>query len=270
MPFHRSHRSLFDRSALDYDAARPGYPEALIAAIAARSGAAEGGRILEIGCGTGQLTRLLAARGYRITAIEIGEELGKLAESNLERFPDVNVIHADFEKWDVEPGAYDVVASAQAFHWIAPNIGYPKAYEALQPNGSLALVWNLFPGSDAPVYQALADVYRTCAPQLGQAAGRHWFGDRIERTVQGIAASGLFEEPDVVRIPWATRYTTSRYLQLLRTFSDHAALHPDTLERLLDGVRLTIDRFGGTIDRRQVAVLFLARRRSPVAPWRTE
>jgi SAM-dependent methyltransferase len=262
MPFDRNNRSLFDRVALNYDAARPGYPESLMMEISQRSGMPAGGSVLEIGCGTGQLTRLLAEYGYAITAIEIGVELARLAAGNLQRFPDVTIIHADFERWDVKRGAYDLVTSAQAFHWIDPETGFLKAYEALRVDGRLALIWSLFPGSDAPVYRALADVYRTCAPQLGQVSGQHWFGDRIERTVKGIAASGLFDEPDVVTIPWAIQYTASRYLQLLQTFSDHIALDPETLEKLLNGVRLIIDRYGGTIDRPQVTVLFLARRRS--------
>jgi SAM-dependent methyltransferase len=270
MPFDRDHRLLFDRCALDYDAARPGYPELLIEAIAGQSALHADERILEIGCGTGQLTRPLAQRGYTITAIEIGEGLSRLAARNLAQFPNVTVIHADFERWGAEPGAYDWVACAQAFHWIDPEIGYLKAHEALRPEGRLALIWKLFPASDAPVYRALADVYRTHAPQLGEATERHGLSQRIERTAQEIAAAGLFEKPDVVRVPWTAHYTTSRYLQLLKTFSDHMALTPETFERLLDGVRQTLERFGGAIDRPQVAVLFVAPRCSQAGDQRTK
>ena len=261
MSFDRRSRTLFDRSAEDYDAARPGYPDRLIEELLQRSGVPDGGRILEIGAGTGQLTRPLAARGYRITAIELGRNLSRLAAANLERFPNATVVCADFERWAVEPGVYDLVVSAQAFHWIAPAVGYPKACGALRPDGRLALVWNLFPGSDAPVYRALDAVYRTCVPQLSRSAGRRSLQGRVDRTLREVAASGLFERPDVVRVPWTCTYTTARYLRLLRTHSDHLALDPATLERLLESVRATIDRFGGTIERPQVATLILARPR---------
>jgi len=80
--------------------------------------------------------------------------------------------------------------------------------------------------------------------------------ERADRTLREIAASGLFDEPDVVRVPWTSVYTTERYLGLLRTFSDHLALDPPTFDRLLDAVRSTIDRFGGMIERPQIAPLF--------------
>jgi len=259
MPFGQTDRALFDRSAEAYDTARPGYPERMIEDLIRGSGVPEAGRILEVGCGTGQLTCPLAERGFEITAVELGRKLSKLAEKNLKLYPNATVVCADFERWDVEPNAYDLVVSAQAFHWIEPTIGYPKVHAALRAGGSLALVWNLFPGSEAPVYRSLDEVYRACAPQLCTAPGRRSLEERVERTVREIRASGLFGEPSVNRYPWTATTTSAGYLELLRTFSDHLALDPADLERLLPAVRSVIDRFGGTIERPQVTTLFLVR-----------
>ena len=259
MPFDRSRRALFDPSAEDYDAARPGYPERLIDQLAERSAIPDGGRILEIGCGTGQLTAPLAARDYAITAVELGENLARLAKRNLAPFPNATVVCADFETWGAEPAAYDLVVSAQAFHWIDPTIGYPKVHAALRTSGSLALVWNLFPGCNDPLYQALDEVYRSVAPQLVRDSAGSSFEQRVARTLQEIRDSRRFDEPDIVRVPWTSSYTTARYLRLLRTHSDHLVLDPPTFERLLDEVASTIDRFGGTLERPQVATLVHAR-----------
>ena len=261
MPFDRNDRCLFDRSAEAYDAARPGYPERMIEDLVAASGIPAGGRILEIGCGTGQVTVPLAERGFGITAVELGSNLSRLAAVNLDPFSNATVVCADFERWDVEPSAYDVVVSAQAFHWIEPTIGYPKAHAALRPGGCLALVWNLFPGSETSIRRALDEVYRSCAPQLCGTPGPQAFEKRVERTTREICASGLFGEPAVRRYPWAATYTSAEYLELLRTFSDHLALDPSDLERLLAAVRSAIDRFGGTIERPQVTTLVLTRPR---------
>ena len=264
MPLDRDDRVLFDRSAEEYDVVRPGYPEELIEDLIDTSAVPDGGAILEIGCGTGQLTVPLAERGYEITAVELGRELSRLAAANLAAFPNAAVVCADFEGWDVEPCAYDLVVSAQAFHWIEPAIGYPKVHTALRPGGCLALIWNLYPGCDAPVHRALDEVYRTCVPRLAGTTGRRSLEARVERTVREIVASGLFGAPDVRRYPWTRTYATAEYLKLLRMFSDHLALDPSDLDRLLADVRSTIDRFGGTIDRPQVATLFLTRpRRKP-------
>jgi len=259
MPFDRNDRALFDRSAEEYDAVRPGYPDELIEDLIDASGVPDGGAVLEIGCGTGQLTVPLAEMGYTITAVELGWELSRLAAKNLERFPNAAVVCADFERWDVKPGAYDLVVSAQAFHWIEPAIGYPKVHFALRPGGCLALIWNLYPGCGAPVHRALDEVYRACAPRLAGTSARPSLEARVERTVREIVASGLFVAPDVHRYPWTRAYATAEYLKLLRTFSDHLARDPSDLDRLLANVRSTIDRFGGTIDRPQVATLFINR-----------
>jgi SAM-dependent methyltransferase len=264
MPFDRSDRSLFDQSATEYDAVRPGYPQEMIEALIAASGIPDGGAILEIGCGTGQLTVLLAERGYRITAVELGRALSRLASTNLQPFPDVTVVRADFERREIAPACHDLVVSAQAFHWIDPAIGYPKAHAALRSSGWLALIWNLFPGCEDPVHRALDEVYRSCVPRLARDSGESSLEQRVDRTLREIRASGLFDEPTVRRYPWTQTYTTEDYLRLLQTFSDHLALESQDLERLLAAVGATVDRFGGSIDRPQVATLFLARPRRDV------
>src|SRR5215210_5494927 len=58
-------RTTFDEAASLYDEVRPGYPEDLFDDIVSLSGIPSGGRILEIGCGTGQATVPFALRGYR-------------------------------------------------------------------------------------------------------------------------------------------------------------------------------------------------------------
>ncbi|WP_392475982.1 hypothetical protein [Nostoc sp. C110] len=66
-------RSTFNQVALLYDQVRPGYPEALFDDVVSLSRINPGGRILEIGCGTGQATVPFARRGYRILCIELGD-----------------------------------------------------------------------------------------------------------------------------------------------------------------------------------------------------
>src|SRR5436189_21759 len=124
-------RTTFDEVALLYDQARPGYPEALFEDVIALSGIPPGGRILEIGCGTGQATLPLARRGYRILAIELGENLAAVARRNLAAYPTVEIRTGAFEEWPVQECAFDLAVSATAFHWIDPTIGYAKVARAL-------------------------------------------------------------------------------------------------------------------------------------------
>ena len=75
----RSYGAVFDTIAVEYDRRRPTYPDVLIDRACETGGLAAGDRVLEIGCGTGQLTRGLLARGLRVTAVEPGENLIALA-----------------------------------------------------------------------------------------------------------------------------------------------------------------------------------------------
>lgn len=95
-------RATFDRAALLYDEARPGYPESVFGDVVALSGIPPGGRVLEIGCGTGQATVPLAQRSYRILCVELGENLAAVARKNLAAYPWTEVRTGAFEDWPVE------------------------------------------------------------------------------------------------------------------------------------------------------------------------
>ncbi|MDQ4126690.1 MAG: class I SAM-dependent methyltransferase, partial [Actinomycetota bacterium] len=134
-------RTSFDGAAMLYDEVRPGYPEALFDDVVSLSGIPSGGRILEIGCGTGQATVPLARRGYPIMCVELGENLAAVARRNLAAYPRVEVQTGDFEEWPLEAGTFDLAVSATAFHWLDPTVAYRKVARALKTGGAIALFW---------------------------------------------------------------------------------------------------------------------------------
>ncbi len=71
-----------------YDRVRPGYPDELFADLVAIAGMDEESAVLEVGCGTGQATRSLAALGYPVTAVEPGAQLAALARERTAAFPE--------------------------------------------------------------------------------------------------------------------------------------------------------------------------------------
>jgi SAM-dependent methyltransferase len=83
-----------------YDRVRPAYPEELGADLVAITGMDERSPVLEVGCGTGQATRSLAALGCPVTAIEPGAGMAELARQRLAAFGDVEVETSTFEDWD--------------------------------------------------------------------------------------------------------------------------------------------------------------------------
>lgn len=256
-------RVTFDRVARLYDEVRPGYPEALFDDIVALSGLPPGGRILEIGPGTGQATLPLARRGYRLLAVELGEDLAAVARQNLAAYPGVEVRVGAFEDWPVEEGAFDLAIAATAFHWIDPAIGYPKLHRALRPAGAIALFRNEHVRTDrsAGFFAAVQEVYRREAPRMAANYRGLPEPDAVPDLSAEIARTGLFGPATVRRYRWDREYDAAGYVRVLGTYSDHRRLDDAARERLFRGIAGLIDsRFGGRIVKGYLSVLNVARR----------
>ena len=76
-------RHLFGGVASRYDGARSSYPAELVDWMVATARLSQGARVLEIGRGTGQLTSQLAARGFNVTAIDMGAAMIELARARV-------------------------------------------------------------------------------------------------------------------------------------------------------------------------------------------
>jgi SAM-dependent methyltransferase len=96
--------------------------------------------VLEIGCGTGQLTVPLAERGCQIVAVELGAHMAAIARRKLAHFPSVHVVVSPFENWPLPAEPFDAVVCATAFHWIDPSVRVTKSAAALRPGGALATI----------------------------------------------------------------------------------------------------------------------------------
>lgn len=258
-------RVTFNEAARLYDRARPGYPEALFDDVVSLSGIPPGGRILEIGCGTGQATLPLARRGYRILCVELGESLAAVARQNLAGYPQVEVRTGAFEEWPVEEGAFDLAVAATAFHWIDPAVAYAKAAQALRPGGAIALFWNLHVQCDPDqgFFEAVQEVYRREAPSLIRGDGLPLPPDEVSEPAKGeIENTGLFGEVTVRRYLWSLTYSAAGYAGVLNTYSNHRDLESVARERLLRGIADLIDTaFDGRIRKDYLTLLYIARRR---------
>jgi SAM-dependent methyltransferase len=259
MGIDRRKRVSFEEVAELYDEVRPGYPEELVEDVVSLARIPTDGRILEIGCGPGNATVAFARRGYRIVGIELGSRLAAHAVRNCQAYPKVQIVNASFEDWAQEENAFDLAISADAFHWIPPVIGYPKAASALKGSGSAAFFWNLPVDPDTEWSRAIEEVYRMQAPEVDnpdKGFSLPWLADVIRDNFQ---ASACFGEVMVRQYSFLETLTSESYIKLLRTYSGHWGMDETTREKLFEGILTILDGFGGSVEKPRSVALFLAK-----------
>jgi Trans-aconitate methyltransferase len=258
----KEQRLIFDEVPELYDRNRPSYPDALFDDLVSLSGILPEGRILEIGCGTGQATIPLAQRGFSVICLEPGPSMARFAQAKLARFPRVQVLQTTFEEWPVERGAFGLVFSAQAFGWVEADVRFTKAALALDASGSLAVVGNAVVRERSNLREAIDAVYARHAPSLAGLAAMRWYSE--EGPIPELfSASGCFGPVTWRRYPWFQVYSRSEYCDLLRTHSDHRMLPADRLECLLKALSDLIEAHGSGIEVAYDAHLYLASRGRP-------
>ena len=169
-------RFTFDEIGDLYDRYRPGYPEVLFEDLLSLSGISPSDRILEIGCGTGQATLPFAQRGYTMSCLEPGPRLASIARGNLADFSDIGVVCETFEAWPCESSAFGLVFSAQAFHWLLPELRFTKSAEALRLGGSLAVIGNAVVVNRTPHGDAGGSLRGRCRSSISMVVSLQHFG----------------------------------------------------------------------------------------------
>lgn len=227
----------FGSEAQRYDAGRPSYPTALIDWLS-RSGQ---GLAADVGCGTGQVARLLTDAGWRVVGVEIDERMAEVARSH-----GIVVQVSDFERWQPNEH-FELITSGQAWHWIDPEVGYRRAAELLRPSGRLAVFWNSY-RYERPVQDAIETVVGRHAPNLladsvpfGTASPDHVAldGELVRRSSQ------WFHAPEVRSFPHGRTLDIDGWLTDMMTHSPIAMLSEDARARLLDELGSTLTELTG-------------------------
>lgn len=257
---------VFGEVAELYDAARPGYADALAGDVLAYA-ALDGRTAVEIGAGTGKATRSFAALGTPLLCIEPDLRMAEVLRRNTAGFPQVRVRAGRFEDWQPDGRRFGLVYAATSWHWVDPERRWDLVHDALAPGGAVALFWNPHGTLDPRLQAALVEVDRrygldrtphgVSASDYGETPG-DWAGVR-EWPEEECRRDGRFTDLRAVRYRQEQYYDTERYLGLLASVSGYRVLPAERRERILAETAEVLDAHGGGIAMDHLTDLFLAR-----------
>jgi SAM-dependent methyltransferase len=253
-------RRSFDQMAPLYARARGAPPAELFDAVAAF--VAPPADALEIGCGPGNASLPLLERGYRIHAVELGENLAAFARERLAAFP-FTVEVGKLEDASLPAASVDLVVCSSAFHWLDRERALRQVVKALRPGGGLALIWGSprRTAEDNRVDEAMQAAYLAHAPEITRTTVDR-MSSKVDEIGQAVRDTPELRDYDEQLFAQTHLFDRQRYLDMLATFSDHATLPAEQRTRLFAAIGEIIDgQFGGHVERHSTARLQLARRR---------
>lgn len=237
-------RTPFDALVDAYDAARPSYPPGLLDALEPLAGRVA----VDVGAGTGIATRLLAARGARVLAVDLGPNpLRRLLDRGAPGL--LGAVVADAHALPVRDGSADLVTYAQAWHWVRPEDAAREALRALRPGGRLAVWWNNSAAREQPWWSALVALTETANPSFDPRY-------RDEDTMTRIGE--WFGHVERVDVPWTRTLSVDDYVTYLSSKS-YVAAAADVPSLLAAARGVLAEAFpGGIVTEPYVTRLWLA------------
>jgi len=211
----------FASAAEVYDRARPSYPPKAIDWLVERTGLGPGKTVVDVGAGTGKLTRQLVGTGARVVAVEPIAEMRALIGVG-------EAVDGTAEELPLEDASADALTVAQAFHWFDSDRALPELHRVLRPGGRLALFWNVR-DLDDPLQRAVEALLSEHRGQLVPQREGRW---RLP-----LAESRLFGDEERREFRLEQRFTADDLCARVASTSFVAAMPPGEREGLLGRVR---------------------------------
>ncbi|WP_426520260.1 class I SAM-dependent methyltransferase [Diaminobutyricibacter sp. McL0618] len=210
-----AHARAFDQAADVYESSRPSYPREAADWLVP----ADAKRVLDLGAGTGKLTRLLVDRGLDIVAVDPSAQMLGVLERSLHGIP----THlGSGEDIPLGEASVDAVVSGQAWHWVDAALAVPEVARVLRPGGTLGLVWN---SRDESV---------DWVAEFGRLIG----GDVVYAPANTPPRVGPpFGPLEKFDVRWSQQLTIDGLLDLVRSRSYFITKQPDEQVAVLESVR---------------------------------
>jgi ubiquinone/menaquinone biosynthesis C-methylase UbiE len=234
-------RHLFNNVADAYERARPQYATEAVDWIARRF---PFGRVLDLGAGTGKLTRQLVPLATSVVAVEPGDEMRRVFAAVL---PDVELHAGSAESIPLPDASVDAITVAQAFHWFELETALAEMHRVLRPGGGFALLWNEWDEAD-PVVGALNAVVERLRTTPARDEERY-------RELHATTLFTNFEEPEFRH---SDRVDVDTVLERVSSISAVINARPEARAAALDEVRSIVG--DGTIDFKLITSVIAADR----------
>ncbi|TPV95066.1 MAG: class I SAM-dependent methyltransferase [Myxococcales bacterium FL481] len=225
----------FTQQAAAYARARPSYPREFVGRLLDAARVPAGKAIVEIGAGTGRLTRELVALGCRVIAVEPNAAMRDRAEPQDER---VRWVDGTFERTDLPPDSAPWIVAAQAFHWADPPVALAELRRIAAPGARLTVMWNDRDNAASPMLTWTQQLIRDQIPEFNaRYRDRDWS--------QVLGSTNDFADVSVDEARHRVQMTAARYVDLWR--SHHrltVAAGPDRMEAFCRLVAAELQRRG--------------------------
>jgi SAM-dependent methyltransferase len=253
-------RHVYGSDPAGYAQGRPDYPEEVYDVLRGRCGLHPGSEVLEIGPGTGLVTRRLLAQGARVVAVEPDAGMAKFLTGTLGGSY-LEVLGGTFEQAALPRAAFDLAVAATSFHWVDQAAALPKLGRLVRPGGWVALWWTIFDDPDRP------DPFRDATARLlgdsdlgGQRRRSSFQLDTVQRSAD-LERLGGFEDVRSQLIRSAVRFTSGQIRAFYGSLIEVRRRPPAERRSLLDGIQAIAERdFGGEVTRPFVTPLYTGRR----------
>lgn len=251
---------VFNEVAYAYHDVRPNYPKGIIDAFVTFGDIPIGGRVLELGSGTGIATRQLAQQELEVTAVEPGSALMGIARTELERFPNVGFVQGRFLDVADSLGTYDAAVAATSWKWLGDRPAVEeKVHGLLSDDGHLGIIQNTTAVSDEngdAFYQASRPIYANyldADPHAVPPTPAELKPDSLDRDLFRLAFFGFQVRYD--------RFTADQYLDLIGTYGDIIAMEPSARTALqADLGHLIVTQFDGVATMAHATTLTVAQK----------
>ena len=210
----------FSRVAQAYDRGRPDYPKEAVDRLATELDLHSGRRVLEVGAGTGKLTRRLLETGAEVIAVEPVAEMRAILRESAAR---ALLMEGRAEALPVPPCSVDGVAVGQAFHWFRGPEALSEFDRVLRPDAKLGLVWNVRDDRDplSARLSAILEPYRGSTPRYKEKAWQRAFG-----------GSSAFRLSLELRFDWVATMPVARLIERVMSVSCVGVQPWETQERI--------------------------------------